>query len=138
MLCKDERGRLRVGAAIGVFDLDRAWRVDRQGCGCVGGRDAPAAIRLNVIETVKALKKTLVHRCDRWEHRHPRRLSRLDRGLVWMLLKSVSCPVRHPVRLRVISGCGRSANHGGVPARLKQPKGTGVPIIADGGIRYPR
>ncbi len=36
--CKDRQGRLRVGAAVGVFDFERAREPDRQGCRCVGRR----------------------------------------------------------------------------------------------------
>ena len=36
--CKDKLGRLRVGAAIGVFDFERARKPDRQGRGRARGR----------------------------------------------------------------------------------------------------
>ena len=54
--CKDERGRLRVGAAVGVFDYERAAGLVEAGAGilCV---DSAHGHSTNVIETVAQLKK---------------------------------------------------------------------------------
>ncbi len=53
--CKDEQGRLRVGAAIGVGDLERAERLIRQGVDVLTVDSAHGHSR-NVIETVREIK----------------------------------------------------------------------------------
>jgi len=54
--CKDEQGRLRVGAAIGVFDLDRAASLIEKDVDFLVV-DSAHGHSSNVIETVKQLKK---------------------------------------------------------------------------------
>ena len=42
--CKDARGRLRVGAAVGVHDYERIAVADRGGRRCAGRRFGPRAL----------------------------------------------------------------------------------------------
>ena len=53
--CKDERGRLRVGAAVGVHDLERAASLIDAGVDVLVVDSAHGHSR-NVVETVKAIK----------------------------------------------------------------------------------
>jgi IMP dehydrogenase len=55
--CKDSRGRLRVGAAIGVHDYERADALVKAGVDILGV-DSAHGHSSNVVETVKTLKKT--------------------------------------------------------------------------------
>lgn len=52
---RDRRGRLKVGAAVGVLDLERVGRLVEAGCDVVVVDTAHGHTR-NVIETVKAIK----------------------------------------------------------------------------------
>ena len=54
--CKDQRGRLRVGAAVGVHDYERADALIRAGADVLTVDSAHGHSR-NVIETVRELKK---------------------------------------------------------------------------------
>jgi IMP dehydrogenase len=59
--CKDRQGRLRVGAAVGVFDFERAESLIAKGVDVLIV-DSAHGHSDNVIETVAAIKK-------RWESR---------------------------------------------------------------------
>ena len=54
--CKDSKGRLRVGAAVGVHDFERAESLLEKGVDVLVV-DSAHGHSLNVIETVKSLKK---------------------------------------------------------------------------------
>src|SRR5438876_10909259 len=54
--CKDARGRLRVGAAVGVFDFERAESLIRAGVDVLVVDSAHGHTK-NVIETVRELKR---------------------------------------------------------------------------------
>ncbi|MCU0711807.1 MAG: IMP dehydrogenase, partial [Pirellula sp.] len=54
--CKDEQGRIRVGAAIGVFDFERAELLIKRGVDVLIV-DSAHGHSANVIETVKRLKR---------------------------------------------------------------------------------
>ncbi|MBO7725333.1 MAG: IMP dehydrogenase [Thermoguttaceae bacterium] len=54
--CKDSEGRLRVGAAVGVLDFERAERLIAQGVDILTVDSAHGHSR-NVLETVKTIKK---------------------------------------------------------------------------------
>jgi IMP dehydrogenase len=130
--CKDELGRLRVGAAIGVFDFDRAGELISKGVDVLVV-DSAHGHSANVIETVKTLKK-------RWN---------IDviagniatqegcRDLIAAGADAVKVGIGPGsiCTTRVISGVGVpqiTAVYRAAQAAI----GTGVPIIADGGIRY--
>ena len=58
--CKDRQGRLRVGAAIGVYDFERAENLIRKDVDVLVV-DSAHGHTANVIETVKELKLSLIH-----------------------------------------------------------------------------
>ena len=54
--CKDERGRLRVGASVGVYDYERVERLVAEGADFLVV-DSAHGHTMNVIETVRGIKK---------------------------------------------------------------------------------
>ncbi|MDG2207642.1 MAG: IMP dehydrogenase [Pirellulales bacterium] len=132
--CKDSQGRLRVGAAVGVHDYERAESLIRQGVDILVV-DSAHGHSANVIETVRTIKK-------RWE---------IDiiagniataqgcRDLVDAGADAVKVGIGPGsiCTTRIISGVG-------VPqitaiseaAKTMASIDQGIPIIADGGIRY--
>lgn len=129
---KDSRGRLRVGAAIGVGDYDRAALLIEKGVDvlCV---DSAHGHSKNVVETVKQLKK-------RWN---------IDviagnvattegaRDLVKAGVDAVKVGIGPGsiCTTRIIAGIG-VPQLTAVANASKAVEGTDVSIIADGGIRY--
>ena len=130
--CKDSLGRLRVGAAVGVFDTERAGELIARGVDLLVV-DSAHGHSANVIATVKELKK-------RW---------RIDvvagnvatyegaRDLIDAGADAVKIGIGPGsiCTTRVISGVGVpqitaiiNASKAALPA--------GVPLIADGGIRF--
>ena len=71
MLAKIGKGRLRVGAAVGVHDYERVESLIAKGVDVLVV-DSAHGHSSNVIETVRTIKKTLGHR--------RRRRQRGDRG----------------------------------------------------------
>lgn len=129
---KDSRGRLRVGAAIGVFDYDRAACLIENDVDvlCV---DSAHGHSRNVIETVKELKK-------RWSidviagnvatEQGARDLVRAGADAVKVGIGPGSI-----CTTRIIAGVG-VPQLSAVANAAKAVGDTDVPIIADGGIRY--
>jgi IMP dehydrogenase len=129
--CKDHRGRLRVGAAVGVHDFERADSLIRAGVDVLVV-DSAHGHSANVLETVTEIK---------------RRFS-IDviagniataegaRALLEAGADAVKCGLGPGsiCTTRVISGVGVPQ----ITAIFQAAKGVGgeVPIIADGGIRY--
>jgi len=130
--CKDAGGRLRVGAAIGVFDWERAETLIARGVDVLIV-DSAHGHSANVIETVRQIKK-------RWEidvvagnvatYEGCRDLIEAGADAVKVGIGPGSI-----CTTRVISGVGvpqitaiYNASKAAGPA--------GVPIIADGGIRF--
>ena len=130
--CKDEQGRLRVGAAIGVFDLDRAGELIGKGVDVLVV-DSAHGHSLNVIETVKALKKS-------WSIDVIAGNIATEEGCRDLIAAGVDA-VKVGIgpgsicTTRVISGVG-VPQITAVYRAAQAAEGTGVPIIADGGIRY--
>ncbi|MFP6614624.1 MAG: IMP dehydrogenase [Pirellulales bacterium] len=132
--CKDRQGRLRVGAAIGVFDYERAESLIRQGVDVVVV-DSAHGHSTNVIETVKKIK-------SKWEIDVVAGNVATSKGYE-DLVSAGADAVKVGIgpgsicTTRVISGVG-------VPqitaifnaARTAAKMSNSVPIIADGGIRY--
>jgi IMP dehydrogenase len=130
--CKDASGRLRVGAAVGVFDLERAEALIQRGVDLLVV-DSAHGHSANVIETVRQIKR-------RWEinvvagniatYEGCRDLIEAGADAVKVGIGPGSI-----CTTRVISGVG-------VPQitalynAAKAAEGTMVPVIADGGIRY--
>ncbi len=129
---KDARGRLRVGAAVGVLDYERAERLIQMGVDvlCV---DSAHGHSRNVIETVAELKR-------RWSidviagnvatTEGARDLVRAGADGVKVGIGPGSI-----CTTRIIAGIG-VPQLSAVANAAKAVQDTDVPIIADGGIRY--
>jgi len=130
--CRDERGRLRVGAAVGVHDYERAERllekdVDLLVVDTAHGHSA------NVVETVRELKAS-----------HEIQLvagNVATAEAVADLVKAGACAVKVGIgpgsicTTRVVSGVG-VPQISAVAACAEEAEKHGVPIISDGGIRH--
>ncbi|MEX2173726.1 MAG: IMP dehydrogenase [Pirellulaceae bacterium] len=130
--CKDRLGRLRVGAAVGVYDLERAQSLIQTGVDVLVVDSAHGHSK-NVIETVRELKK-------KWE---------IDvvagnvatregcRDLIAAGADAVKVGIGPGsiCTTRVISGVG-VPQVTAVYEAAQAAKASGTPIIADGGIRY--
>lgn len=130
--CKDNHGRLRVGAAVGVFDFERAENLISKGVDVLVV-DSAHGHSSNVMDTVREIKK-------QWE-------IQVIAGNVATregcrdLLKSNADGIKVGIgpgsicTTRVISGVG-VPQISAVWEAAQEVAGTDVPIIADGGIRY--
>jgi IMP dehydrogenase len=130
--CKDERGRLRVGAAVGVQDLDRAAALVGAGVDVIVVDTAHGHSR-NVLETIREIKRR--HDVD------------VVAGNVATaegaraLLEAGADGVKVGIgpgsicTTRVVAGVGVPQARA-VADASRALRGTGVPLIADGGIKY--
>ena len=130
--CKDVRGRLRVGAAVGVHDFERADSLIRAGVDLLVVDSAHGHSR-NVIETVAELRK------------------RYEIGIVAGNVataegaKALADAGADAVKVgigpgsicttRIVSGVG-VPQLSAIAAAVRGVAGRNVPVIADGGIRY--
>jgi IMP dehydrogenase len=130
--CKDARGRLRVGAAIGVHDYERAESLIKAGVDVLVV-DSAHGHSSNVLETVRQIKK-----------RYPIDVIAGNvatkegaRALVEAGADAVKVGIGPGsiCTTRVISGVG-VPQITAIYQAAQGVAGTGVPIIADGGIRY--
>src|SRR5262249_46349751 len=130
--CKDKRGRLRVGAAVSVNDLERAGSLIKAGVGVLVGGSAHGHSG-NVVKTVKENKRQ--HESDA----DGRKVGTAEGAKA--LLAAGADAVKVGIgpgsicTTRVISGVG-VPQVTAVYHAAQALKGAGVPIIADGGIRY--
>lgn len=129
---KDSRGRLRVGAAVGVYDLERAGRLIETGVDVLVVDSAHGHSK-NVIETVRQIKRqwsidVIAGNVATTEGAR----DLLDAGADAI---KVGIGPGSICTTRIISGVG-------VPQLTaiflvaRAAAGTDVPMIADGGIRY--
>ncbi len=129
--CKDERGRLRVGAAVGVYDFERAESLIRAGVDVLVVDSAHGHSK-NVVETVKELKRR--HRIDIIAGNIATEEG--ARALVDAGADAVKAGIGPGsiCTTRVVSGVGVPQ----ITAIVRSARGAGgeVPVIADGGIRY--
>lgn len=130
--CKDRQGRLRVGAAIGIFDYERAASLIEKDVDVLVV-DSAHGHSANVVETVKEIKKN-------WD---------IDviagnvatRDGCCDLIKAGADAVKVGIgpgsicTTRVISGVG-VPQLTAVSEAACEAKRTETPVIADGGIRY--
>ncbi|MCA9178390.1 MAG: IMP dehydrogenase, partial [Planctomycetales bacterium] len=130
--CKDGQGRLRVGAAVGVHDLDRADSLIRKGVDVLVV-DSAHGHSANVIQTVKEIKA-------KWD---------IDvvagnvataegcRDLIAAGADAVKVGIGPGsiCTTRVISGVG-VPQVSAIQAAAAAAKASDTPIIADGGIRF--
>ena len=130
--CKDTQGRLRVGAAIGVHDLDRAEKLINKDVDVLIVDSAHGHSR-NVIETVKAIKQ-------RWDIDVVAGNVATAEGCEALIAAGADA-VKIGIgpgsicTTRVVSGIGVpqvTAIYEANQAALKH----NIPVIADGGIRY--
>ena len=130
--CKDTQGRLRVGAAIGVHDLERAEKLINKDVDVLIVDSAHGHSR-NVIETVEAIKQ-------RWDIDVVAGNVATAEGCE-ALIKAGADAVKIGIgpgsicTTRVVSGIGVpqiTAIYEANQAALKH----NIPVIADGGIRY--
>ncbi|MCH2202769.1 MAG: IMP dehydrogenase [Fuerstiella sp.] len=129
---KDTRGRLRAGAAVGVHDYDRAALMIEQGVDVLVV-DSAHGHSLNVIDTVRTLK-------DRFEidviagnvatSSGARALA--DAGADGV---KVGIGPGSICTTRIISGIG-VPQLTAIAHAAKALDGSGIPVIADGGIRF--
>ncbi|MCA9190887.1 MAG: IMP dehydrogenase [Planctomycetales bacterium] len=130
--CKDASGRLRVGAAVGVFDYDRAEQLIQRGVDVLIV-DSAHGHSANVVESVRQLKK-------RWQ---------IDvvagnvatfegcRDLIEAGADAVKVGIGPGsiCTTRVISGVG-VPQITAIYNTCRAADEAGIPIIADGGIRF--
>jgi IMP dehydrogenase len=130
--CKDARGRLKVGAAVGVHDFERAASLIEAGVDVLVVDSAHGHSR-NVIETVRGVKK-----------RHAIEViagnvatAEGAKALVEAGADGVKAGIGPGsiCTTRIVSGVG-VPQMSAIANVAKGLKGTGVPLIADGGIRY--
>ncbi|MDX1945781.1 MAG: IMP dehydrogenase [Pirellulaceae bacterium] len=130
--CKDRLGRLRVGAAVGVFDLERAQSLIQTGVDILVVDSAHGHSK-NVIETVRAIKK-------KWEidvvaGNVATREGARDLIAAGADAVKVGIGPGSICTTRVISGVG-VPQITAVYEAAQAAKASGTPIVADGGIRY--
>jgi len=129
---KDARGRLRVGAALGVMDLERADSLIRAGVDVLVVDSAHGHSR-NVVETVRELKAryaidVIAGNVATAEGARALADAGAD-GVKAGIGPGSICTTR------IVSGVG-VPQMSAIAQAVKGLVGTGVPVIADGGIRY--
>jgi len=130
--CKDAGGRLRVGAAVGVFDYDRAEQLIERGVDILVV-DSAHGHSANVMDSVREIKR-------RWQidviagnvatYEGCRELIEAGADAVKVGIGPGSI-----CTTRVISGVGVPQITAVYNAN-KAAEDAGIPVIADGGIRY--
>jgi IMP dehydrogenase len=130
--CKDGRGRLRVGAAVGVHDLERAESLIKAGVDVLVV-DSSHGHSSNVVNTVKEIKRSHAIDVIAGNIATPEGAKALaDAGADG--IKAGVGP-GSICTTRIISGVG-VPQVTAVSNAVKGLAGSGVPVIADGGIRY--
>ncbi len=130
--CKDAGGRLRVGAAVGVFDYERAQQLIDRGVDILVV-DSAHGHSVNVIETVREIKRrwtidVIAGNVATYEGCRDLIEAGADAVKVGIGPGSI-CTTR------VISGVG-VPQITAVYNATQAADGAGIPVIADGGIRY--
>jgi len=130
--CKDRRGRLRVGAAVGVRDFERAESLIRAGVDVLVV-DSAHGHSGNVLDTVAELKR----RFDIDVIAGNVATAEGARALVDAGADAVKAGIGPGsiCTTRIISGVG-VPQITAVYNTAQGVKGSGVPVIADGGVRY--
>jgi IMP dehydrogenase len=130
--CKDTRGRLRVGAAIGVYDFERADSLIRAGVDVLVVDSAHGHSK-NVIETVRELKRRYsidVIAGNVATEAGARALAEAGADGVKVGIGPGSI-----CTTRIVSGVG-VPQMSAITNAVKALQSEGIPVIADGGIRY--
>src|SRR4030095_11488701 len=130
--CKDERGRLRVGAAVGVNDYERAESLINAGVDLLLV-DSAHGFSKNVIDTLKELKRRYSINIVAGNVATPEGAKALvDAGADAI---KVGIGTGSICTTRIVSGVG-VPQLSAIARSCKAIEGSGVPVIADGGIRY--
>jgi len=130
--CKDQRGRLRVGAAVGAGDFERAAALVRAGVDVIVVDSAHGHSK-NIIDTVKAVKKA--HDIDVVAGNIATKEAAAD------LIKAGADAVKVGIgpgsicTTRVVAGVGVPQISAVMDVCAVAAK-SGIPVIADGGIKY--
>jgi IMP dehydrogenase len=130
--CKDPRGRLRVGAAIGVHDYERAESLIKAGVDVLVV-DSSHGHSNNVIATVKELKR--LHGIEVIAGNVATKEGARDLVQAGADAVKVGIGPGSICTTRIISGVG-VPQVTAVYQAAQGIAGSGVPIVADGGIRY--
>lgn len=131
--CKDDRGRLRVGAAVGVHDFERADALLKAGADVLVVDSAHGHSK-NVVETVRELKRrytgveVIAGNVATAEGAKALANAGADAVKVGIGPGSI-CTTR------IVSGVG-VPQMTAIANAVRGLNGTGVPVIADGGVRY--
>jgi IMP dehydrogenase len=130
--CKDGQGRLRVGAAVGVHDYQRAGCLIEKGVDVLVV-DSAHGHSVNVVETVRGLKK-------RWDIDVIAGNIATAQGCKDLIAAGadavkVGIGPGSICTTRVISGVG-VPQITAITQAASAARESGIPIIADGGIRY--
>jgi len=129
---KDSRGRLRVGAAVGVFDLERAAALVESGVDVLVVDSAHGHSK-NVIETVREIKRRLeiaVIAGNVATEAGAKALADAGADAVKVGIGPGSI-----CTTRIISGIG-VPQLSAISNAARALSGTDIPVIADGGIRF--
>lgn len=132
LACKDKRGRLRVGAAVGVKDYERAESLIKADVDVLVV-DSAHGHSANVIETVKELKRRFaidIIAGNVATAEGAKALAKAGADAIKVGIGPGSI-----CTTRVISGVG-VPQISAISNAVEGLKDTGVPIVADGGIRY--
>jgi len=130
--CKDAQGRLRVGAAVGVHDYERIESLIRKGVDVLVV-DSAHGHSANVIQTVKRIKRDWDIDVVAGNVATPEGAKDLiDAGADAL---KVGIGPGSICTTRVISGVG-VPQVTAISQAAQAAKDKGIPIIADGGIRY--
>ncbi|MGQ0634925.1 MAG: IMP dehydrogenase [Planctomycetaceae bacterium] len=132
LACKDSRGRLRVGAAVGVRDFERAERLINTGVDVLGV-DSAHGHSQNVIETVREIKRCWSIDVVAGNVATTEGAAALQRAGADAI--KVGIGPGSICTTRIISGVG-VPQLTAVANAARAVVDTDVPIIADGGIRY--
>jgi IMP dehydrogenase len=130
--CRDGRGRLRVGAAIGVHDYERAARLIEKDVDLLVV-DTAHGHSSNVIETVKRLRKDYAIQLVAGNVAMPEAVADLVKAGVDAV--KVGIGPGSICTTRVVSGVG-VPQITAVAACAAEGDRLGVPVISDGGIRH--
>lgn len=130
--CKDGLGRLRAGAAVGVHDYERVERLIREGVDVLV-IDSAHGHSTNILETVKEVKR-------QWDIDVIAGNVATEEGARALIEAGVDA-VKVGIgpgsicTTRIVSGVG-VPQITAIYRAVRAAKGTGVSVIADGGIRY--
>ncbi len=130
--CKDARGRLRVGAAVGVHETERIDALIRNGVDVIAV-DTAHGHSDHVMETVQAIKTR--HRIDVIAGNIATAAAAEDLVAAGADALKVGIGPGSICTTRVISGVG-VPQVTAIRECAKVADGEGIPVIADGGIRH--